>query len=30
MAGGRKVSNAKLKAAGWLPQYPGYREIYGF
>jgi hypothetical protein len=24
------VSNAKLKAAGWLPQYPSYREIYGF
>ena len=30
MPTGRKVSNAKLKAAGWLPQYPSYREIYGF
>jgi nucleoside-diphosphate-sugar epimerase len=27
---GRRVSNAQLKASGWQPQYPSFREIYTF
>lgn len=27
-ASGRRVSNAKLRSAGWTPRYPSYREIY--
>lgn len=27
-ARGRRVSNAKLHAAGWRPRYPSYREAY--
>lgn len=27
-ARGRRVSNAKLRAAGWQPRYPSYREAY--
>ena len=27
-ASGRRVSNACLKATGWQPRYPSYREIY--
>jgi nucleoside-diphosphate-sugar epimerase len=25
----RKISNAKLKATGWAPKYPGFREGFG-
>ena len=27
-ASGKKISNARLKALGWVPKYPSYKEIY--
>jgi nucleoside-diphosphate-sugar epimerase len=27
-ATGKKISNARLKALGWVPKYPSYKEIY--
>jgi nucleoside-diphosphate-sugar epimerase len=29
-ATGKKISNARLKASGWLPVYPSFRESYSF
>ncbi len=28
-ASGKRVSNARIKALGWKPHYPSYRECYG-
>lgn len=27
-ASGKKISNARLKALGWVPKYPSYKECY--